>query len=297
MKIQFLNGGLANQAFQYIFARHYELSQSGDIMYLDDSYFAIHTVHNGYELERVFGIKAHMLSECFDKAVWEFILEEKKKGKSIPQIFCENQIEIQLLSEVGEDFKNFNPFDGKVWKIPYNQYMPEILDLDACDNLYYHGYWINKNWFAKYRDIFLQEFRFPKITDKKNREYLKRIRDSLSVAVQIRTGDYVTLDLAWSAELYRECFKQFVKQAPGAWECFVFSDDIEWCKTHVQELGLDQFKAVTYVEGNVNGKNYVDMQLMSMCKGMVMSNSAFCYLAALLNKELRYVFNPTHREI
>ena len=81
MKIQFLNGGLANQAFQYIFARHYELSQSGDIMYLDDSYFAIHTVHNGYELERVFGIKAHMLSECFDKAVWEFILEEKKKGK------------------------------------------------------------------------------------------------------------------------------------------------------------------------------------------------------------------------
>ena len=80
MKIQFLNGGLANQAFQYIFARHYELSQSGDIMYLDDSYFAIHTVHNGYELERVFGIKAHMLSECFDKAVWEFILEEKKKG-------------------------------------------------------------------------------------------------------------------------------------------------------------------------------------------------------------------------
>ena len=77
----------------------------------------------------------------------------------------------------------------------------------------------------------------------------------------------------------------------------MFSDDIEWCKTHVQELGLDQFKAVTYVEGNVNGKNYVDMQLMSMCKGMVMSNSAFCYLAALLNKELRYVFNPTHREI
>ena len=47
------------------------------------------------------------------------------------------------------------------------------------------------------------------------------------------------------------------------------------------ELGLDQFWTVTYVEGNTNGKNYVDMQLMSMCKGMVMSNSAFCYLKML----------------
>lgn len=31
MKIQFLNGGLANQAFQYIFARYYELSHPGDV--------------------------------------------------------------------------------------------------------------------------------------------------------------------------------------------------------------------------------------------------------------------------
>lgn len=32
-------------------------------MYLDDSYFALHTVHNGYELEKVFGIKAPMLRD------------------------------------------------------------------------------------------------------------------------------------------------------------------------------------------------------------------------------------------
>ena len=45
MKIQFLNGGLANQAFQYIFARYYELSHPGEQMYMDDSYFALNTVH------------------------------------------------------------------------------------------------------------------------------------------------------------------------------------------------------------------------------------------------------------
>ena len=52
MKIQFLNGGLGNQAFQYIFARYYALSHPGEVMYLDDSYFAQNTVHNGYELEK-----------------------------------------------------------------------------------------------------------------------------------------------------------------------------------------------------------------------------------------------------
>lgn len=82
MKIQFLNGGLANQAFQYIFAKYYELSHPWDKMYMDDSYFALHTVHNGYELEKVFGIRPHMLSECFTPEVWDFILEEKEREKA-----------------------------------------------------------------------------------------------------------------------------------------------------------------------------------------------------------------------
>lgn len=285
MKIQFLNGGLANQAFQYIFARYYELSHPGEIMYLDDSYFALHTVHNGYELERVFGIKAHMLSKCFNDTVWNFILEEKKKGKSIPQIFCENQIETQMLSEV-ESFSNFNPFDGRVWRIPCNQYMPEILDRNVCENLYYHGYWLNENWFTKYRDTFLEEFSFPPITDEKNLRYLEKIEASNSVSVHIRRGDYVTLNRAWEPGEYRERIRHFISEVPGTWDCFVFSDDIAWCGEHARELGLDLFHEITYVEGNTNGKNYIDMQLMSMCKGMITSNSAFGFLAELLNRNL-----------
>ena len=159
MKIQFLNGGLANQAFQYIFARYFELSHPGEQMYMDDSYFALHTVHNGYELEKVFGIKPHMLSGCFDEEVWQFILEERKQGKSVPQILCENGIETYMISEVGDSYKTFNPFEGKVVSIPCNEYHPEILD--APGDAYYHGYWINGKFFQQYRGDFLKEFRFP----------------------------------------------------------------------------------------------------------------------------------------
>lgn len=295
MKVQFLNGGLANQAFQYIFARYYELSHPGEIMYMDDSYFALNTVHNGYELEKVFGIRPHMLSECFDKDIWEFILEKKRVGKSVPQTLCENGIEMYMISEVGEGYKNFNPFNGKVFSIPSNEYFPEILE--NVGDIYYHGYWINKNWFAKFQDVFLQEFRFPNIEDDVNKVYMERIMNTQSVSVHIRRGDYVDLGWAYDTEYYKKLINMFLERYGKQWEVFVFSDDIEWCKKNRETLGLNEFEDVVFIEGNIQGKNYIDLQLMSKCKGMIMSNSAFCYLAALLNTEKQACLNTTAREV
>lgn len=295
MKIQFLNGGLANQAFQYIFAKYYELSHPGDVMYLDDSYFALHTVHNGYELDKVFGIKAHMLSECFDGEVWNYILEEKSRGKSVPQIFCERGINMYMITEAGNGYGTFNPFQGRVVTIPANQYIPEILN--DPEDVYYHGYWINKNWFATYQLNFMMEFQFPEIEDKKNQLYLERIRSGNSVSIHIRRGDYVTLGWNLKTETYRNQIMKFVEKAEGKWNLFVFSDDIAWCKRNQDELGFQYFSSVIFVEGNINGKNYLDLELMSYCRAMIMSNSAFCYLAALLNMRKQIVINPTAREV
>ncbi len=293
MKIQFLNGGLANQTFQYIFARYYELSHPGEVMYLDDSYFAIHTVHNGYELEKVFGLHPHMLSECFDEAVWQHILAEKQKGKSVPQIFIENQIMIQMISEVGEGSQQFNPFNGRRYNIPVHEYLPQILD--AAGNIYYHGYWLNKSWFEAYKEIFLEELQFPEVTDEKNIQYMEEITEDLSLSVHIRRGDYVSLNWALSTEFYRVCIENFKKMYGRDWHLFVFSDDIPWCKEHAEELRFASFRKITFVEGNIRGGNYQDLQLMSRCKGMILSNSAFCYLAALLNTEKKVFLNLTER--
>ena len=295
MKIQFLNGGLANQAFQYIFARYYELSHPGEIMYMDDSYFALNSVHNGYELEKVFGIKPHMLSSCFDEEVWGFILDERRNGKSVPQILCENDIPFTMLSEVGQWYKNFNPFEGVVNFVPSNGYYPGILDLSG--DIYYHGYWINKGWFDRYREVFLEEFKFPELTDPMNLELLRQIQSTDSVSVHIRRGDFVNLGWALKPEVYPRMVEMLLDRAPGKWNLFVFSDDIAWCKENQSELGFNAFAHVTYVEGNVDGKNYIDMQLMSQCKGIIMSNSAFCYLATLLNTRRTACINPTSREV
>lgn len=263
-------------------------------MYMDDSYFAVHTVHNGYELESVFGIRPHMLSDCFDQEVWNSILNEKKSGKSVPQVFYENQISVQMIAETG-NHSEFNPFDGEIFMIPNNGYYPEILDVPG--NIYYHGYWINKNWFAWYQDIFLMEFAFPEITDERNCGYLRQILNSDSVSVHIRRGDYVALGWDLDMDIYRSGIKTFAGQVPGNWHLFVFSDDIVWCREHEHELGFRSFSEITYVEGNVQGKNYLDLQLMTKCQAMILSNSAFSYLAALLNPARKYTLNLSDREL
>ena len=164
-------------------------------------------------------------------------------------------------------------------------------------NVYYHGYWINKSFFSRYRDVFLEEFVFSELTDEKNSAYLKKIRETQSVSIHIRRGDYVTLNWAYTAEDYRMLTDSFLSQAKGDWNLFVFSDDMDWCRKNEEVLGFLRFSDITYIDGNLNGTNYIDLLLMSRCKAMILSNSAFCYLAALLNTGRKYVLNPTKREV
>ena len=229
------------------------------------------------------------------KMIREMLLKiELPFDEEQPQIFCENQISIQMLSEV-PSYSDFNPFDGEVHLIPCNQYYPDVMDLPG--SFYYHGYWINKNWFEKYKNIFLEEFSFPEVKDVRNLTYLNEIETSNSVSIHVRRKDYVTLNWAWNFNQYHSLTSAFTHNRSGNYHLFVFSDDIEWCKEHSTELGFYHFHEITYIEGNTDRQNYIDMQLMSSCKAMIISNSSFCYLAALLNTKKNYVLNATSREI
>ena len=172
--------------------------------------------------------------------------------------------------------------------------------------MYYHGYWINKKWFEKYKEDFLEEFKFPVINDKKNKWYQDEILNNHSVCLHIRRGDYVEIGQALKPEECRQQIKAFVNALkecsnleynPQKWNLMLFSDNIEWCKQNREAIGIDIFGKVIFIEGNnVDGKNFIDLQLMSMCEGVILSNSAFSYLATLLNTRKRIVSNLTMRE-
>ncbi len=294
MKIQYLNGGLANQIFQYIFVRYAELTNPQDEpWFFDDSFFFVNHVHNGYELEKVFGLKLNLLSQNFEPDVWNEFIENKKNGCSIPQSFKNLGFDMIMITEF-ENYKEHNPFDGQIYHVPGNTFLPDITALKE-EFIYYHGYWLHPNYFNTYQDVFKRELAFPPIMDERNLAYANHILSSQSVAIHIRRGDYINLGWASSIEYYHSKTTEILARTPDA-TFFIFSDDIPWCKENCDALGFTLPHETVFVEGNIQGKNYIDLKLMSMCKIMLIGRSAFSYLAMLMNNNLEYfIFDETGR--
>ena len=295
MKIQFLNGGLANQTFQYIFARYAELKDPDNgPWYLDDSFFFVNRIHNGYEMEKVYNIHPNLLSHYFDKDVWEYMIDKKRnENKSIPQLLLENGLDIYMVTEMSNS-DHFNPFEGNIERLKSNKYIPELTGLPG--DVYYHGYWINKGYFNEYRDLFLKELAMPDITERHNIQYADLINRTESVCIHIRRGDFINMGWALSENEIRDLIS-IMKEGVPDMTLFVFSDDMQWCKENERKLGFEMSKEVVYVEGNEGEKSFRDMQLMSMCKNMIIGTSSFNYLAALMNQRLERIINTTDREI
>lgn len=286
MKLQYFNGGLGNQLFQYIFYRYVQIYADMDIRLDNMKFYKTHE-HNGYELERIFGVKPALISDFFDQDVWEYMVAKAIKGEGD---LC------QQLKDMGEEIvmvaENDNyVFDGMVHRIPSNGYYPEIIRLPG--NVYFFGYWIAKGWFDEIRDVIRKEIVFPAMDGRDNIACRELIDREKTVSVHIRRGDFCRLGWELPESFYREAMEKMSVAVPGA-VYLVFSDDITWCREHYKELGLDRAKdKVVFVTGNEGEKSFVDMQLMSMCEGMILANSAFSYFAALYNKRKdKIVINP-----
>lgn len=135
MRIQLLNGGLGNQVFQYLFVRFAERYCPEETWYFDDSAFFVSEQHNGYELEKIWGIKANLLSGYFDADVWEEIVRLRKEGTSLPQIFLDMGLPLSMVAETSD-----YAFNGRVMQVNANEFHPEITKIvDGSSNLYYRG--------------------------------------------------------------------------------------------------------------------------------------------------------------
>ena len=249
MIISKINGGLGNQMFQYAIAKAIAIKHNKTFK-LDITAYETYTLHNGYRLN-IFNIEENIATE---KDV------ETLKGKE--NIFNKILNKFNLLKNVYTE-KERTIFDKGVF---------------LRDDIYLDGYWQNEKYFCDIRDEILKDFSLKENNTLKVKEYLEQINNTNSVSIHIRRGDYSKhpeigiLDISYYIDAIN-----FINTKIKNPTFYIFSNDIEWCKSNFDFIGNKVFICDTKTEVD-------DMTLMRNCKHYIVANSSFSWWSAWLNE-------------
>mgnify|MGYP001311199883 FL=1 len=134
------------------------------------------------------------------------------------------------------------------------------------------GFFQTEKYFKHIRDELKKDFEFRDDISIPCKEMMAEIQEPVSL--HIRRTDYITnpnhsaLDLGY----YEKALKQFDRTST----IVVFSDDPDWCNE--QEL----FASDRFLVAEENSA-YVDLCLMTLCKGHIIANSSFSWWGAWLS--------------
>ena len=241
VKTVVITGGLGNQMFEYALAL--SLRHKGYKVKTDISMYGFEHMHNGYELERVFGIVEHPV--------------------------CKGGIHLKWL-------RLLNRFSPKmlVMKDPWS-YSPDVLDHPRH---YMWGNWQSEKFFKNIESDIRKVFTFKGVDDK-NREIGKKMSGCNSVSLHVRRGDYAQYGmLMMESDYYKQAVKAVSDKVKDS-VYYIFSDDAKEAAKIGDELGI----CYEIINHNKGDDSYKDMYLMSQCKHNVIANSSFSWWGAWLN--------------
>ncbi|WP_165040330.1 alpha-1,2-fucosyltransferase [Dysgonomonas sp. ZJ709] len=180
------------------------------------------------------------------------------------------------------------------WLIKVIKYMYKDSDLISTDDSYninsicFDGWWQDKKYYENINSWI--QFKNLPLNDK-NIETMNAIKNTESVSIHIRRGDYLFSQFAdiytniCTPDYYRNAISM-VKQKYKNPHFFVFSDDMDWVKENFE------LENATYISWNVGIDSHWDMYLMSYCKVNIIANSSFSYWGAYLNKSNELTVYP-----
>jgi hypothetical protein len=254
--------GLGNQLFQYAFARALAIKVGIDFS-LDISFFSEISVNpkhpRFYQLDQ-FNIKEQYadLSNC-KKFTQPSFLERRWRnirGFSMPyykqKIVREKQLD----------------FDENMWKVNNKSYL--------------FGYWQDLRYFSEFEELIRSDFIFKYSPDVLNQQWEYSIRNSNSVCLHIRRGDYTTdtniINFTGICDLsyYYKAVELIIKETENP-VFFIFSDDPQWVKANFH-LKYSHY----FVDHNSESQAVEDLFLMSACKHHSLANSSFSWWGAWL---------------
>jgi hypothetical protein len=178
-------------------------------------------------------------------------------------------------------FEIFKPYYKKS-SIKYNGYDfdPHILELS--NNIHLDGYWQSEKYFIDIANTIRHDFTLKKEMTAKSRELSEKIKNTNSVSIHIRRGDYLSSKFSsiypvLTMDYYRQALDAIKNKIKDPY-IFIFTDDIHWVKDNLYITGPKEFVS-GQEEINVNE----ELILMSQCRHNIIANSSFSWWGAWLN--------------
>jgi hypothetical protein len=261
-----LKGGLGNQMFQYALGRTLQHRRK-DALRLDVSYLLGSSVFD-WDVPREYALGVFRIQPAFSYS-------PRLLGRVPPQQIRYPEGWICGEAEALPKTQTF------VHEAEFG-FHPEVLDL-AAPNLYLDGYWQSESYFAEAQDEIRRAFQFRIPLAGLGCELAQTIANVNSVCVDVRRGDYVTVESSrntqgFIGEDYYRRGVDWIKANVQDPHLFISSDDLPWCREH---LKFDL--PTTYLDDEYAGWKFgAKLHLMSLCRHFLISNSTFAWWAAWL---------------
>lgn len=179
-------------------------------------------------------------------------------------------------------------------------FIPEFFD-DCPDNVSLEGYFQTEKYFNHIENEIREDFTFKKEYLIPCKEYIDSL-DASPIFLHVRQLDNIGRE-DYHPILPISFFEEALSNFPDDTPCFVFTDDIGWCKSQEffkQERFLfnenNQKYSYQTIDGRGKSQNtlmpQVDLCLMSLCSGAIIANSSFSWWGAWLQNNRGKIIAP-----
>ena len=186
--------------------------------------------------------------------------------------------------------KNIGFVKGKILKETTHCFDKNLVD-SCSDDTDLDGFFQTEKYFENIADEIRSDFTFKDEYLKPCKEFIDSL-ETTPIFLHIRRGDAIGKEHYHPVapmSYYVEALKRFDEDTP----CFVFSDDLDWCKSQDlfksdKFLFNDNIERYDYQSMDGSGSMqytllpHVDLCLMSLCSGAIIVNSSFSWWGAWL---------------
>ena len=152
----------------------------------------------------------------------------------------------------------------------------EIYEING--NIRLIGYWQSEKYFKDYKDEIISMLTPNYKTSETFNKLKSNIKESESVSLHIRRGDFVALGWCLDKNYYKKAIDYVVLRTKKP-TFYIFSDDINYAKEFLEDFNINK----VYITYDAIKPTIEDFILMTNCKHNIIANSTYSWRGGYAN--------------